>query len=832
MPTDHLPRFARDLRLAARRLARRPAFALSAALTLALGIGGAAAAFTVVNAVLLRPLPYRDADRLVDVSHTITLGGNTTHIDVSDATYLLYRRDQRVFDDVGVYRSAAVNLVAAPGGNASTARVASASITPSVFRVLRVTPERGRGVVESDGEPTATPVVAISDALWRSVFGGDAGIIGRHVVVDGIESEIVGVMPPRFDFPGGRTALWVPLRLDPARTKSAAFDYRGIARLRPNVTTEAATRELQQLLPRVPEAFPGRLTSAGITLTHMRVFAKPLRDIVLGDASRSLWIVAGAIAALLMLVVANVANLFLARAEGRRHETAVRRALGASRGALFSDLTAESILVAAVGAAGGIAIAIGAISILQSMSFSASIPRLSEVRVDGATLVFVVAAAAVAALIAGWLPSIRAGRASAASVLVAEGPRAAGDRRRHRARHTLIVGQLALALVLLAAAGLFARSFSSLRDVDPGFDARGAVAFRLALPDVTYPTAIATATVVQRSVDALRSQPGVQAVGVITKLPLDEEARQDSAVYVEDHPLAMGAIPNIHPMAFATPEYFAAMGIPMVAGRLFAPLDPRADSSHMTREVVVSAAFARRYWTPQTALGRHIKMNAGDEWSTIVGVVGDVRDNGLTQPPAEFVYSPLVTIAASGKLWAPRDLAFVVRSSGDRAPAPVDIEAAMRQAAPGVPAYRMIPLSALQATASARTTFTLSVLAASALLALLIGAVGLYGVTAYIVGLRTREIGVRMALGAQAADVRRLVLGRALRDAGIGVAVGVGGALLVGRAIAANLYGVSPFDPTALLGASALLLATSLLATWIPAARASRLDPASTLRAD
>ena len=830
MSTPHLSRLARDLRLAARRLGRRPAFALSAALTLALGIGGATAAFTVVNAVLLRALPYPDADHLIDFSHSITLGGNTIHIDVSDATYLLYRRDQHVFDDVGVYRSTAVNLVAAPSTNGTTARVASTALTPSVFRVLEARPERGRGLIESDGAPNATPVATISYGLWQTVFGADPAIIGRHVVIDGLESEIVGVMPRRFDFPGGRTELWTPLRLDPARTKSAAFDYRGIARLRTGVSIDVATNELQRLLPRVPEAFPGRLTSAGITMTHMRAFARPLRDVVIGDATRSLWTVAGAIAALLALVVANVANLFLARAEGRRHETAVRRALGASRAALFADLSAESILIAVVGGTAGLVLAAVAIHVLQSLSFASSIPRLSEVRVDGAAIAFIVAASALAALVAGWLPSIRAGRTPAAAVLVAEGPRAVGDRQRHRARHTLIVLQLALALVLLAAAGLFARAFERLRAVDPGFDARGAIAFRLALPDATYPTATDAAVTIARTVEALRTQPGVASVGVTTKLPLDDEAHQDSAVFVEDHPLGMGAIPNLHPMAFASPGYFAAMGIPVVDGRLFAPLDPAVDTAHTAREVVVSAAFARRYWTPQSAVGRRIKMNAGDAWSTIVGVVGDVRDQGLTEPPAELVYSPLITVAATGKQWTPHDVAFVVRATDARQPAASTIETAVRSAAPAVPVYRMIPLGDLQANASARTSFLLAVLAVAALLALIIGAVGLYGVTAYLVGLRTREIGVRMALGAQPADVRRLFLVRGLRDAAVGLVIGLIGALLAGRMIAAMLYGATPVDPVALVVASALLLGTSLLATWLPANRASRLDPASTLR--
>src|SRR3569833_1544905 len=274
------------------------------------------------------------------------------------------------------------------------------------------------------------------------------------------------------------------------------------------------------------------------------------------------------------------------------------------------------------------------------------------------------------------------------------------------------------------------------------------------------------------------------------------------------------------------------MKIPVIAGHLFGSVDPGIDSAHLVREVVVSAAFARRYWTPQAAVGKHIKMNAGDEWSTIVGVVGDVRDEGLTQPPAEFVYSPLITMAATGRLWTPRDVAFVVRASDERARSAVSVESAVRQAAPGIPVYRMIPLSTLQSNASARTRFMLSMLAASALLALLIGAVGLYGVTAYLVGLRTREIGVRMALGAQPSDVRRLVLTRAFRDAAVGVVLGIIGAVLCGRMIAALLYGVSPVDPPALAGASALLLATTQHATWLPAKRATQQEPAATKRAE
>lgn len=819
-----------SIRHAARRLARAPSFAIAAALTLALGIGGTIAVFTVVNGVLIQPLPYPRADRLVDLSHTIALAG-LTRVDQSDATYLLYRRDNRVFTDVGVYRSTTVNL-GAPGATAAPERVSAALITPSVLRVLDAVTLRGRGLTEADAAPGAPAVAVISNGLWQRDFGADPAAVGRHIAVDGVDREIVGVMPARFAFPTTQSALWLPLSFDPAHTKSAAFDYRGLARLRDGVTVAAAAADLQRLLPQVPVAFPGRLTAAAITVMHMAAVVRPLRDVMVQGVARVLWVVLGSAGVLLLIACANVANLFLARAEGRQREFAVRRALGADRSALIADCMGEAAILSAVGGVLGLALANAGVALLQRLPAAASIPRLADVRIDAPVVAFAAGVSVVAALVVSAMPALRTGRAPLASLLGSDGRSSTGTRARHRVRRALVVSQVALALVLLAGAGLFARSFQRLSAVDPGFDAAHALSFRLALPDASYPTAGDAARTIVRTLDALRALPGVLGAGVATRLPLDQQAAQDSAVFVEDHPTPPGKIPDIHPMVFATPGYFTAMGIPLVAGRLYAAPDPGLDPARAPREVVVSQAFADRYWTAAAAVGKRIRMNPVDPWSTIVGVVGSTRDDGLEKAPAQVVYNQLVTRSVTGAPWTPRDVAFVVRAADDPSTLASGVRTAVRGAAPSLPVYRLMPLGELLAAAVSRTTFTLLLLGVAALVAMAIGATGIYGVIAYLVALRTREIGVRLALGAQPGDVRRMVVWRALGDAATGVAVGLAGAVAVTRTLSSLLFGVSPTDPAVLAAAAVLLLATATAASWWPARRAAGLDPAIALRGD
>jgi predicted permease len=469
------------------------------------------------------------------------------------------------------------------------------------------------------------------------------------------------------------------------------------------------------------------------------------------------------------------------------------------------------------------------------MDAASSIPRLAEVRVDGVVFAVTAGIVVLVAVIISVLPLMRLEASSLSSTLLANGRSATSGRTRNRARRALVIAQVALALVLVSGAGLFARSFAGLRAVDPGFQSDHALTFRLALADAAYPTTQDAAGVVLRALDALTAIPGVQSAGVITKLPLDQEGRQDSAVFLDDQAGASMTprMPDLHEIDFVTPGYFQAMRIPLVAGRLFGQPVASVEAAQREPAVIVSEAFAVRYWKrAEDALGKRVRMNPTDPWHTVVGVVGSVRDADLEHPPADEVYAPLVTLNAAGKLWIPRNLAFVVRTSGN----PVAMAPAVRRAVSTVdaslPLYRMMPLSDLVTTARSRTTFTLFLLAIAAGVATLIGALGIYGVIAYLVSLRTQEIGIRLALGADARHVHRLVTGRAVTDAVIGIVLGLIGAVMLSRVLGAVLFDVSPTDPATLIAAAALLFLAAIAASWVPARHAAALDPASALRSD
>lgn len=825
------------IRHAVRRLMRARTFALAAIATLTIGVGGTAGVFTLVDDVLLRPLPYPHADRLVDLSHTLTVSG-VLNVDQSDATYLLYARDNHVFTDVGAYRTTAVNVAGLTGSEGSdqqrATRVDATVATASVFRVLRAAPAIGRGLTEQDDEPGATPVVLVSHSFWLDRLGGTRSALEKTLSVDGVVRRIVGVMPDGFDFPDARSMAWIPLQIDPANTKSAAFDFRGIARLRDGVSLAAATADLQRLLPRVPEVFPGRLTVAAIAATHMHPVVRPLRDVVVGDVGHVLWIVLGAVVLLLVLACANVANLFLARAEARHRELAIRSALGAERGQLLLELLSEALLVAITGGVLGLLGATWGVRGLESMSAAASIPRLAEVRVDWLVVALGSGVAALAAVVVSILPLLRLNSSGLVSMLVGGNRSATSGRSRHRTRRSLVAAQVASALVLVFAAGLFMRSFARLRSVDVGFAQEHALTFRVALSPVTYSTTQSVANLVVRTLADIQASADVRASGVITNLPLDAESRQDSAVYIQDHPISKSGIPDLHPISFVTPGYFRAMGIALLAGRGFDEPEPSGQPAAGPPVAIVSAAFAARYWRggPSAALGKQIRLNPTDPWETIVGVVGSVRGAGLEQPPTEDVYCPLVTVDAAHQPWAPRDLAFVVRTYGDAPTIAAQVHRVVAALDPGLPLYRVMPLSDLTRAATARTTFTLDLLTVAAIVATILGALGIYAVIAYLVSLRTREIGVRLALGADARTVRLMVIRQATTDALAGIVVGVVMSLGLARALGVAIYGISPTDPATLATASVLLLVTAVAASWIPGRRASKLDPSIALRAE
>ena len=828
-----LEAFPRQLRRAARALAHSPVFAITAVLTLTLGIGATTAVFSLVDGVLLRPLPFAEPSRLVEISHTLEVVG-ISRADQSDATYLYYRAANHSMSGVGAYRTEAVNLGGA-GDAARAERVPAARASASLFPVLGVAPLLGR-TLHDDEDLGTTPVVVIGERLWKTRYASDAGIVGRVVTIDGVAHQVVGVMPDRFAFPDEHTALWLPIGIDPARTRSAAFDFHAIARLRAGVTAEAAQADLQALLPHVPEAFPGRLTAPAIRLTHMRVVVRSLRDATLGGVGIALWVVFGAGAFLLLIACANVANLFLVRAEERQHDLAVRRALGAGRGAIVAEFLSEGLLVAALGGALGLALAEAGLGALRSLGSGIAIPRLGGVGVDGAVLAVAAGVTLLTALVMSVLPALRPSGPQVAFSLVQTSRGATAGRSRHRTRRAFVVVQVALALVLVTGAGLMARSFRALRSVTPGFDATRSYAFRVALPDAEYPSTGATVAFVTRALAALSALPGVQAAGVVSKLPLDDEARSDTAVFVEDRPLAMGAMPVIHQVAWATPGSFAALGIPWLEGRAFEEPDP----VRAPLEVVVTRALARRYWGDSSAVGRQLRLAPFGPRFTVVGVTGDIHGTRLDQPPDETVYLPLVIApgpaeangGAGPARWAPRDLAFVVRTSAPRQNVTASIERTLQSLAPTLPIYGVRAMADVVSRSTARTSFTAELLEIASLAALLVGAVGLYGVVSYMVGLRTRELAVRMALGAEPQALRRLVLGQAAAVAAFGIALGIAAAVLLTRYLATLLFGITPTDPATLVGAAALMAAVSAAASWIPARRAAATDPALALRVD
>jgi predicted permease len=810
---------------AARRLLQARGLALAALLTLALGIAAIATVFTVVNGVLLRPLPYLEPERLVSLSHTLVVGGSF-RVEQSDASLLFNRRHQRSFTHLGGYQVTSAGLGPVSGTDAE--RVPAGGVTFDLFPTLGITPLRGRLFSESDDRPGAAPVVLLSERLWRRKYGGDPGILNRRLEIDGVPHEVTGILPSGVRFPASDTELWLPLRLDPAKTESATFDYQGVARLREGVSLDEAEGELQALLLRLPEEIPGRLTPEAIEQTRMRASVRPLRDVVVGDVGRLLWVILGASGFVLAIAWANVLNLFLVLAEGRRNALALERALGATPLVIFVEFLCEGFLVSVLAGALGLLAAAASVGYLRSLGGAVDIPRLAEVSLDGTVFGVTALITLLTTFVVGAFPALRSGASSASWASSLTSRSATAHRARHRARNALVVAQVALALVLLVGSGLMTRSVFRLRAVEPGFEPENTMSFRLALPPVSYPGPDESVRFFTRVLDAVAGVPGVRAAGAASKLPLDEQGRTDSAVFAEDRPIPPGSLPGIHPVVYVTPGYFDAAGIPLLSGRSFT----RPDPPRVSLEAVVSRALAERYWANESPIGKRVRIySSGGPWYTVVGMVGDVRDKALDQPEDPMLYCPLLP-AREDPRWTPRDIAFVVRTRGE----PVAFAAAIRDAVrgldPSLPLYRIRALADILSLASARSTFTSWLIGGASAAALVLGAVGLYGALSYIVSLRTREMGIRLAIGAPPDEVRRMVLRQGLGVAALGIALGLVGATVLTRYLAALLFEVSPRDPAVLGFAVAVLLLVAAAASWFPAQRAAVVDIARTLRTE
>jgi predicted permease len=802
-----------------RGLRRSPGFLLVAVITLGVGIGANAAIFSVVDAVVIRPLPYPEPDRLVGVWNDAP-GINSRHFEHSTGSYALYRRENRVLADLGIYSEGSVTLT----GRQSPERLGATAATGSIFSVLRVPPAHGREIQEADEKPGAEKVAVLSDPLWRSRFGGDLKALGAMVRIDGVEHRIVGVMPPGFRFPSPETELWVPMTIDHAKLEAGNFNYRGIGRLRPGISTQRAARELSVLVWRIPEVYSdGEINRGMLEQAKFTVLVNPLRDDVVGNVERVLWVLLGSVACILLIACANVANLFLVRAEGRQREVAVRTALGATRGDVARLFLGESLALALLGGALGLALAGAGVRLLAALR-PQGIPRLEEIAVDGRVLLFTLLLSVLAGLLCGGLAALRYGRPALVPALKEGGRGGTGGRERHRARNVLVVAQVALALVLLVGSGLMVKSFWRLRGVDPGFDSHSVLALRLDLPEAVYPTTTVTLGFVRQLLDRVRALPGVAGAATVDPLPLSGDD-STSAYTMEDFPVRPDEVPPLLGTRFVSPGYFQAMGIPVIAGRAFDRLDPSR------REVVISHGLAERFWKGQSPIGKRLTagMKAEPLWYTIVGVVGDVHDRGLEEKPAESIYFPMVRFDAKEE-WAPRSFFLVVRGQVDPAALVAPIRGVIRELDPNLPLSRVGPMREMVARSMARTSFTMLLLVIAAAVALLLGAVGIYGVISYVVGQRKREIGVRMALGAQRRDISRMVLREGLAVTLTGVAIGLAFALAVTRLMIALLYGVTPTDPATFVAVPVLLAAVSLFASWMPARRAAAVDPQEAIR--
>jgi putative ABC transport system permease protein len=789
-----LDAIAQDVRFAVRSLRRRPAFTAIALLTLALGIGANTAIFTVVRSVLLRPLPFPQPDRLQMITSAPVAG-------MADADYLAFREQDRAFEATATYANAPLTLT----GAGDAARIAAAPVTPDFFRVLRVNAAAGRTFVANDGRQGSEHVVVVSDGLWRSRFAADPTLVNRTITLDGIAHVVIGITPPGFAYPPA-TDVWTPLEVknDPH-----------LSLIRPVIgrLANGTSREQAQA------AFVTFARSRGDGRLDAIPRVTPMKDELVGKVETSLFIFSGAVGFVLLIACANVVNLVLMRAVSRRHEIATRLALGAGRTRLVRLFVTEGALLSLGGALLGVALAVVAGPTLLALVPSGRLPRQGEIEMDAAVALFTLGLVALTTIVVGLVPAFSAGRQNLASI--SREISASSTSGAHRLRHALVIAEVALALVLLVGASLLARSFLRVYRVDPGFDARKLMTMTVDVPSPSYPSASMLSEFHGRVLNSLSAIPGVRSAGAINWLPFGQmHLRGD--ISVQD-----GQIPDgyLVTKAAVSPQYFTTMGI-RLTGRAFTD----ADTSGALKVAIVSDAIARHVWPNQNPIGKRISVQSEpqpEDWLTIVGVAGDVRQEALTQPIVPAVYRPYRQFSNAGLL---SHITFVVRADGD----PRELAPAMRAALQTVDRNQapqsLAPMQTLVGGTIAEPRFQTQILGVFSLLALLLAGIGIYGVLAASVVERHREIGIRMALGADRHTVIGMVLRRTLVFGATGIVIGLVGAAWLTKVLSGLLIDVKPTDPVAFITAAGVVVLAALLAALIPARKATRVDPLVALR--
>ena len=817
----------RPLQQALRGWSRTPLVAFIAVLTLAVGIGASVAVFSVVNGILLKPLPFEDAQRLVGVWHTAP-GIGWDLLPQSPALYFTYREQSEVFEDSGMWDGAQVTVT----GLAEPEEVDAMLVTDGTFPLLRARPLHGRLFTARDDTPGTEETVILSHGYWQKRYAGDPGAVGKALTVDGRPRTIIAVMEPELDFLGRDPAVYLPFRFDREKVFFGNFSYQGVARLKDGVTLAEANGDTARLISVALDSFP---LPAGFTKemaqeAGMGARVRPLKDDVVGDVGKVLWILLGTVGLVLLIACANVANLLIVRAEGRQRELAIRSALGAGRGQIGWGLLLESGLLALVGGLGGLALAQGGIRLLMALA-PRGLPRVGEIRIDANVLVATLAVTALAALLSGALPLLRMATTDLLGSLNEGSRGASSSKERNRTRNLLVAAQIALALVLIIGCGLMVRSFLAMHRADPGFrNPAEVLTLRLSIPTAEVEEGLAAARLHEEILRKIQALPGVTSAGLTTSVTMDGRDSNDP-IFVEDFPVPANQIPMMRRFKWISPGYFETMGNPLVAGR---PIQ-WADIHQRAKVAVVTENFAREYWPqPADAVGRRIRPYPSSPWLQIVGVVGDVRDDGVEEDPTTVVFWPMVMEDFFGEgLQVQRSLAYVLRSPRVGSPGLLDeVRAAVWSSNAQLPLADVRTLEEIVEVNLARSFFTLVMLVLAAGVALLLGGIGIYGVTSYVASQRTREIGVRVAFGAGPGDVRRLVLRHGALLAALGVGAGLAAAVGLTRMMSARLFDVSPLDlPTYLAGGVTVAL-IALLASYLPARRAAGLDPIETLRSE
>jgi len=807
-----------DLVYALRSLRKSPGYAAVTILTLALGIGANTAIFSVVNGVILKPLPYPSPERLVFITSQFPALG-FDQFWVSAPEFVEFAESNRSFQQVGAYRAGAVNL----GTQDQPRRVNSAVITSELMPVLGVAPIRGRQFTREDTLPGAEDVAVLSSEIWKSAFAGDESVVGRTVPIDGAPTRIVGIMPPGYDVHDQRILVWLPLTLDPANpgNRGGHFLYL-VGRLRDGVTLPQAAADLETMLTKWPQRTQGGHVPN--VKTH-RIRFDGLQDDLVGALRTALWVLQGAVGFVLLIACANLANLMLARAESRQREFAIRSALGAGRWRLLRQFLTEGIVLALVGGGLGAALGFGGLRSLVAAN-PESLPRSGEIALDPRVLLFALVVSLLTGVIFGLSPLLHLRERIVNSSLKESGQRSTASAGRTWVRRMLVMSEVALAVVLVIGAGLLLRSFWNLMRVDAGFNRSRLVTFGLVLPNAQYQNPQSVVDFFARVQAKLAEVPGVQNVAAMQGLPPQRQVNANDTDFESYTAPPDGPFENVDYYQNVTPTYLSTLGIPLIEGRDFSPSDVGGSPVALVNETL-----AKTFFRDQSPLGRRLKPGFGAQlpWFTIVGVVRDVKQGGVAQKTGTEVYF-LSEQGPKAVNFAPRNMNIVIRSSLPFDALAADVRRVVGAMDPTLPLVKLRTMDEVFAETIARPRFLAVLLMIAAGLALALAAIGTYGILSYSVSQRRREIGIHMAMGASRGRVLGMVLGQGMALAVVGLVLGVGASFLLTRFLQAQLFNVKPSDPATLFAVTAFIATVALVACYVPARRATRVDPMVVLR--